>query len=124
MPTLESGKAETGRSPHVLEASLDYIVMTVSKRIGERKGSEGKRKASEKSTIKKCAVGSRWAPKGRLGVGAHPEESSFSLESNEAPQKNLEYICVLVAFTEEAEFPVNCCLTGNLERELTEHHRI
>lgn len=94
MPTLESGKAETGRSPHVLEASLDHIVMTVSKRIGKRKRSKGERKASEKDTIKKCAVGSRWAPKGRLGVESHPEESSFSLGSNEAPQKNLEYVSV------------------------------
>ena len=64
MPTLESGKAETGRSPHVLEASLDHIVTTVSKRIGERKRSEGERKASEKGTIKKCA----------MGVGGHRKE--------------------------------------------------
>lgn len=41
IPTLESGKAETRRSPHVLEANLDYMVKSVSKRKGESKRREG-----------------------------------------------------------------------------------
>lgn len=49
MTTLESGKAEAGRSPHVLEASLDYMVTTVSKRKGEEKGAREREKHPRKA---------------------------------------------------------------------------
>lgn len=57
-----------------------------------KKKERGREKGIRERHYKEMRHGSRWAPKGRLGVGSHPEESSFSLGSNEAPQKSLEYM--------------------------------